>query len=519
MKKLLSVLTVLTMIVSCTSCGLFKTYEATEMAEITGVDAPERETIPDDVKSRTVEITSESTTEISTEAVTEKNTVKADPVRQECHKTIKNEEKPEVTRISFEGVCSDNIKKLAKVKDLYNINVLHSEVVGLVGIPVELTFEDEVKDPRLTFTYDTNELRGIPEKNLVMLHYSEEDAFYNTVENFKLDTDKCTVSADIKEQGVYLLVDAFQWYSCWGMDVSEYAYDRDLTQYKTDWERECDTGSIMALADKQWAMDNAPDFKVSTAEQLASVVWYVNGIEGNGINISLEKDIDLSDYQWKPMGWGHGTNNFSGTVDGNGHTIYGMTITENYVQAGFIGYGLGVTVKNINFEDAYVSATHCIGIVGGEIYMCSEPWENIHVQGTVDGGDDDYACIVGRETDISFKNCTADVTVDGEVFEYLSYRQKREDEVEIVETFNLTLNDDYTITRDEHEGFHNLGWTILKGDQQILDRLAENELTLDTHKWVGDSPAKYTIYLTAYINGTYIRVSNIIKYTLTEDID
>ncbi len=502
MKKLLSVLAMLSMVISCTSCGLlYSTYETDEeLAVISGVDAPAD--------------TSDITTEVETEQLTE-----ADPTRQECRKTINNEEKPEVVKIYFEGTCADDIRKHAKVEDLYNIHVLHSEVVGLVGIPVELDYDEEVKNPRIGFKYDTSELRGIPEKNLIMLHYSEEEAFYNTVENFQLDTDMCTVSADIEEPGVYLLADAYQWYDCWGIDVSEYAYERDVTQYKTDWEREEDTGSIMALANKQWAMENAPDFHVSTAEQLASVVWYVNGINGEA-NVTLEKNIDLSDYDWKPMGWGKGIGGgFSGTIDGQGHTIYGMTIMEDYLQSGFIGYGLGVSVKNINFEDAYVSATHCTGIVGGEIYGAAN-WENVHVQGKVRGGDDDYAAIVGREGDITFKNCSADVTVNGEPFEYLSYRQKREAEVEIVETFTLTLNDDYTITRDNYEGFHNLCWNILINDEQRLQRGAEDpytkepELVLDTHEWVGNYPAKYTIYLVAYINGTYIRVSNIIEYTI-----
>ena len=54
--------------------------------------------------------------------------------------------------------------------------------------------------------------------------------------------------------------------------------------------------------------------------------------------------------------------------------------------------------------------------------MCYE-WINVHTQGKVSGGSDDYGAIVGRETDITFRDCTADVTVDGEPFEYLSYRQ------------------------------------------------------------------------------------------------
>ena len=34
----------------------------------------------------------------------------------------------------------------------------------------------------------------------------------------------------------------------------------------------------MELADKEWAMENAPVFHVSDETELASVVWYVNGI-------------------------------------------------------------------------------------------------------------------------------------------------------------------------------------------------------------------------------------------------
>lgn len=83
-----------------------------------------------------------------------------------------------------------------------------------------------------------------------------------------------------------------------------------------------------------------------------------------------------------------------------------------------------------------------------------------------------------------------------------------------IEVFAITLNDDYTITRDEHDGYRNLGWHIERNGVQVLDRVAENELTLDTHKWVGDMSGKYTIYLTAYINGAYVKVSNIIEYEL-----
>lgn len=488
MKKLISLLAALTLVSAFISCGNEPTAEISEDSEQT---------------------TEAVTTAENSEETTEANTAEASI--QECHKTIDNAEKPEVIRISFEGKCVDNIKKHAKVSDLYNVHVLHSGVVGLIGVPIELEYDEEVTEPRLTFTYDTSELRGVPEKNLVMLHYNENDAFYDTVKKFSLNTDDCTVSADIKEQGVYLLADAYMWYGAWGMDVSEYEYERKPQDFPTDWEREQETGDIIKLADKEWAIENAPNFHVSTAEELASAVWYVNGVGGMGVTVTLEADIDLSGYDWKPMGWGNYY--FSGLVDGKNHTIKGMTIREGYVQTGFIGYGMGITVKDITFEDAYVSATHCTGIVGGEIYS-SDCWENVHVSGKVSGGSDDYGAIIGREAGTAFKNCSADVTVDGEPFEYLSYRQKREDEVEIVETFHITLNDDGTITRDEHDGFTNLGWQIMRNDQHMLQRNAEGETTYDLMGYIGDTPGNYKVYVCAYINGTYIRVSNLIEFTI-----
>ena len=338
MKRFGALLLSLAIIASLTACGPFQS---------------------DMLESEEQTTTEETTSAEGTEATTMVELPDRYSGRQTCYKTIANDEKPELVKVSFSGECDGNIKAHASVGDLYGIDVLHSGVVGLVGSPIELTY-DNVREPEIGFIYDREQLRGVPEKNLIMLHYNENDQFYDTVENAKLDTEKCTVSARVKEEGVYLLADAYQWYSCWGMDVSKYVYDSDPTAYKTDWERELDTGSIMELADKQWAVDNAPDFHVSTPEELASVVYYVNGVnkDGQQVNITLEDDIDLTGYDWKPIGWTNaGTHQFSGTVDGRNHNINGMKINVDYEDCGFIGYGLDVVMKDISFTNADVSGT------------------------------------------------------------------------------------------------------------------------------------------------------------------
>ena len=48
-------------------------------------------------------------------------------------------------------------------------------------------------------------------------------------------------------------------------------------------------------------------------------------------------------------------------------------------------------------------------------------------------------------------------------------------------------------------------------DVEVLHRNAENELS---YKHYATDRGKYNIYLVAYINGTYIRVSNVIQYTI-----
>lgn len=492
MKRILSFISALAMAATvCTSCG--DTDNGADTADDQEIIIPDNES------------ENENDPDEDTEDILRMQSVTT---------SIDNSEFPEITAVTFTGECTGNIEDLVRVRE-YSSHVLHNGLVGRVGAPVMVEIYGDISHTSIAFEYNADELRGIPPRNLVILHYNEEDCFYDTVENAILDTDECTVSADISESGVYLLADAYQWYGCWGYDVSEYEYHNDPAGYATDWERQGSTGSIMELADKEWAMENAPEFHVSTGEQLASVVWYVNGISEDGaVAVYLEDDIDLTGYDWKPMGWTKTgiTHQFSGLVDGQGHTINGMTISSGYEDTGFIGYGLGASVMNITFTNADVSATGCTGIVGGQLYMCGE-WSNVHTQGKVSGGNDDYGAIVGRETDITFKNCTSDVTVDGEPFEYLSYRQKREDEVEIVETFHLTMDDDHTVTRDEHEGFMNLGWMILYNDTQVLHRNAENELS---YQYFRNIPGKYTIYLVAYINGTYIRVSNIIEYNINE---
>jgi hypothetical protein len=185
-----------------------------------------------------------------------------------------------------------------------------------------------------------------------------------------------------------------------------------------------------------------------------------------------------------------------------------------------IGYGLFVDMKDISFTDALVYSERSAGIAGGEIYGTTT-WTGVNVQGEVDSRNDECGAIIAMASGESFIDCSADVKKDGERYNYFTYDEMLKSTMKVVETFTLTLNDDYSISRDDFEGFDNLGWHIELNGVQVLDRSAvdfytgEPELLLAADlQWLKGREGVHTIYLTAYQNGAYVRVSNIITYEL-----
>ena len=100
-------------------------------------------------------------------------------------------------------------------------------------------------------------------------------------------------------------------------------------------------------------------------------------------NLSLAKDITLPLAEGENSNWtsvGTETTPYTGTVNGNGHSITGMTINQTTNNAGFIGYlGENGAVKNLKLKDVSVTTTgnYVGGLVG---YSCSVI-ENCAVEG------------------------------------------------------------------------------------------------------------------------------------------
>ena len=90
--------------------------------------------------------------------------------------------------------------------------------------------------------------------------------------------------------------------------------------------------------------------------ELAFFISYVNGLNGQAGDLTasarLTADIDMSDFGWVPIGRGDG---YSGTFDGNGHTVSGLVglLYREYTDYGFFGrLADGAEVKDLYVKGA-----------------------------------------------------------------------------------------------------------------------------------------------------------------------
>lgn len=116
--------------------------------------------------------------------------------------------------------------------------------------------------------------------------------------------------------------------------------------------------------------DAAKTVTVSSAAQLAGFAQAVNGgTQYSGYTVTLTSDIDLAGKPWTPAGnvASYPSITFSGTFDGDGHTIYNLNANASgttYATAGLFGSLTG-KVQNLNLVGGKVNSTHYAGAICG----------------------------------------------------------------------------------------------------------------------------------------------------------
>ena len=186
----------------------------------------------------------------------------------------------------------------------------------------------------------------------------------------------------------------------------------------TDWQAGGEytyTVSLAAAKDLGYTIESNGSYTVTSADGLMNIAKLVNGGKTD-INITLTADIDLTGKNWTPIGTSF-SNKYTGTFDGGGHTIKGLTVTTNDQFVGLFGYlDRAGTVKNVVMEGIQITSNHVLmsGNTGGVVGYSWGTIENCSVSGSV-SGTVYVGGVVGVQIGGSITGCSSSATVKGTV--------------------------------------------------------------------------------------------------------
>ena len=184
----------------------------------------------------------------------------------------------------------------------------------------------------------------------------------------------------------------------------------------TDWQAGGEytyTVSLAAAKDLGYTIESNGSYTVTSADGLMNVAELVNGGKTD-INITLDKNIDLTGKDWTPIGTSF-DNSYTGTFDGGGHTITGLTITTKDQFVGLFGYlNRAGTVKNVVMEGIQITSNHMFGNTGGVAGFSWGTIENCSVSGSI-SGTVSVGGVVGVQRDHPITGCSSSATVKGTI--------------------------------------------------------------------------------------------------------
>ena len=172
--------------------------------------------------------------------------------------------------------------------------------------------------------------------------------------------------------------------------------------------------NITLNKDKGYTDDGQGNYTVTSAEGLKNIAELVNGGKTD-INITLDKNIDLTGKEWTPIGTS--SSSYTGTFDGGGHTITGLTINQSATSnvGLFASIAEGGTVKNLTLKDVNITADSNAGAIAGENRGTIE---NCSVSGSVTSSSNNS--FVGGITGWNYRgtitDCHSSATVEGKAY-------------------------------------------------------------------------------------------------------
>ena len=278
--------------------------------------------------------------------------------------------------------------------------------------PVTLTFAHRLAKVRVTPTGDAlGEVQSLQLYTYTQCTYEKGTVVQGSQEGW-IEMKKC----EYTENG-----NAF---TCWEANVVPGYTITKLMANNDNKERDLSAAitpvagkfyNITLDKDKGYTDDGQGNYTVTSAEGLKNIAKLVNEEWKSDINITLTADINLSGIDWTPIGIDY-NHQYTGTFNGGGHTITGLTVTTSDQYAGLFGYiGSGGKVKDVTLENVQITSDNSSGYAGG---VAGDSWgtiENCSVSGSV-SGTTFAGGVVGSQWGGSITGCNSSATVKGVIF-------------------------------------------------------------------------------------------------------
>lgn len=127
--------------------------------------------------------------------------------------------------------------------------------------------------------------------------------------------------------------------------------------------------------DTSWYSEDAKDFELNSAEQLAGLAELVNGgATFEGATVKLKINVDLDEREWTPIGGDPSYNgtSFRGNFDGCGNTIVGLHVVSPLSCQAFFGSVAGGTLSNFVIRGSVQGRQSSAGVVADASDECFE---------------------------------------------------------------------------------------------------------------------------------------------------
>lgn len=273
--------------------------------------------------------------------------------------------------------------------------------------PVTLTFTHQLAKVRVTPIGDAlGEVQSLQLYTYTQCTYEKGTVVQGSQEGW-IEMKRC----EYTENGATI--------TCWEANVVP-GYEITKLQANGTEERELSSGitpeagkfyNITLNYDPGYTIEGNGSYTVNNEKGLKNIASLVNGGETN-INITLDTDLNLTNMEWTPIGTE--SRPYTGTFNGGGHTITGLTVTTSDQYAGLFGY-LSGTVKDVTLKDVKIESDNGVGYAGGVAgWSYYGNIENCSVSGSVIGRGKNSIVggVVGSQYKGSITGCSSSATVN-----------------------------------------------------------------------------------------------------------